>query len=73
MNWIFENFQNYDANNSGAFERGKVRALLTDLNEGIKVTWSEADWVIEAADIDGSGALEQDELRAAINWWYLLR
>ena len=73
VNEIFDNFQHYDANNSGALERGQVRALLTDLNEGIQVTWSEVDWVIEAADIDGSGALEQGELRAAINWWYQLR
>lgn len=64
-------FVKFDENKSGVLERNQVKELLKELNDGIPVSWQETDWVIEAADFDGRGALNQRELRAAIAWWYL--
>jgi Ca2+-binding EF-hand superfamily protein len=50
-------------------QRGQVHDLLTELNEGIKVSWEETDWAIETADVDGNGELDREELRAAVSWW----
>ena len=56
----------------GTLQRGQVHDLLTELNEGIKVSWDETDWAIETADVDGNGELDREELRAAVSWWYCL-
>jgi Ca2+-binding EF-hand superfamily protein len=68
---IDDHFRRFDSNNSGVLERNQVRKLLTELNEGIPVSWQETDWAIEAADIDGSETLSRTELCAAIAWWYI--
>jgi hypothetical protein len=52
-------------------QRGQVHDLLTELNEGIKVSWEETDWAIETSDVDGNGELDREELRAAVSWWYI--
>jgi hypothetical protein len=56
----------------GTLQRGQVHDFLTELNEGIKVSWDETDWAIETADVDGNGELDREELRAAVSWWYCL-
>jgi hypothetical protein len=60
----------YDANNNGRLNRLRVKAILTRLNDDIPVTNAEADWVMEATDVDGSGDLTRSELRASVALWY---
>eukprot|EP01043_Picozoa_sp_COSAG02_P025684 COSAG02_NODE_1451_length_12556_cov_3.624258_13_plen_359_part_01 len=68
---IDEYFRRFDTNNSGVLERNQVRNFLTEMNEGIPVSWQETDWTIEAADMDGSETLARTELLAALAWWYV--
>ena len=68
---IFDHWKTYDDTNNGSLQRREVKAVLTDLNDGIPVSWAETDWTISSADVDGSGSLSDKELRAALQWWYL--
>lgn len=64
-------FDEFDTNHNGLLDKSDVRRLLTTLNDGIQVSWAETEWAIESADVDGSGSLSREELRAAVAWWYL--
>ena len=61
----------YDDSKTGADQRRQVHGILTELNDGIPVTWAETDWVLESSDIDGNGTVSRDEMRASIGWWFL--
>jgi hypothetical protein len=64
-------FDDFDRNHDGVLDKSDVRALLTSLNDGIAVSWAETEWAIDSADVDGSGSLSREELRAAVAWWFL--
>jgi Ca2+-binding EF-hand superfamily protein len=63
-------FDDYDSNHNGRLNRLGVKKILTLLNDDIPVTNAEADWVMEATDVDGSGELTRAELRASVALWY---
>jgi len=68
--FIDSRFEVYDSNRSGALERPQLEALLTDLNGGEAPAQSSVEWVIQRADEAKTGAIERDELRAAVALWY---
>eukprot|EP01043_Picozoa_sp_COSAG02_P073067 COSAG02_NODE_14045_length_1318_cov_1.097621_1_plen_439_part_11 len=68
---IDRSFDALDTDHSGKLSREQVRGMLHQLNEGLPVTWTEVDWLIESADVDGDGSLDRTELRAAVAHWYL--
>jgi Ca2+-binding EF-hand superfamily protein len=70
---IESNFAKYDTNNSGKLEIGQLKALLTDLNEGIPPKDDEVEAIMEEADgIAGqkTGGINKTELTGAISLWY---
>ena len=70
MDLINARYEHYDNNQSGKLEKGQLKVLLQDLNEGIPPTKAEVEWVLAAADKSESGGVDHDELRAAIAIWY---
>ena len=56
---------------TGTLSRDEVRALLIDLNGGLKVSWREVDWTIDSADVDHDGVFSRKELRAAVAALYM--
>jgi len=66
MDLINARYEHYDNNQSGMLEKGQLKVLLQDLNEGIPPTKAEVEWVLAAADKSESGGVDHDELRAAI-------
>ena len=68
---IDAHFDRYDKDGNGVLQRDEVKHLLDDLNEGIPVSSAEVSWAIHSADMDNSGTLNREELRAAVSWWYL--
>jgi Ca2+-binding EF-hand superfamily protein len=66
MGTIENLFHKYGANDSGRLDESQVHCLLTDLNDGDQVTIAETQWVMQAADVNGSGMLSRDELRASV-------
>lgn len=70
---IEANFAKYDTNNSGKLELGQLKALLTDLNEGIAPKDEEVEDIMEEADGHAgskTGGINKTELTFAISLWY---
>eukprot|EP00286_Rhodomonas_abbreviata_P012464 CAMPEP_0181316290 /NCGR_PEP_ID=MMETSP1101-20121128/15816_1 /TAXON_ID=46948 /ORGANISM="Rhodomonas abbreviata, Strain Caron Lab Isolate" /LENGTH=211 /DNA_ID=CAMNT_0023423527 /DNA_START=217 /DNA_END=852 /DNA_ORIENTATION=- len=66
-------FAKYDVNKSGKLERNQLKALLTDLDEGLAPTDEEVDMVMKTADGatgDPTGGINKTELMLAISLWY---
>ena len=61
----------YEESNTGPEQRRQVHSILTELNDGIPLTWAETDWILESSDIDGNGTISRDEMRASVGWWFL--
>lgn len=61
----------YDESLTGPEQRRQVHDVLTELNDGIPVTWVETDWILESSDIDGNGTISRDEMKASVGWWFL--
>eukprot|EP00287_Rhodomonas_sp_CCMP768_P007945 CAMPEP_0196736282 /NCGR_PEP_ID=MMETSP1091-20130531/14401_1 /TAXON_ID=302021 /ORGANISM="Rhodomonas sp., Strain CCMP768" /LENGTH=214 /DNA_ID=CAMNT_0042079993 /DNA_START=98 /DNA_END=742 /DNA_ORIENTATION=+ len=72
---VEEKFDKYDANKSGKLERNQLKALLTDLDEGLAPSDDEVDWVMKTADgavegVDPTGGINKTELMLAVSLWY---
>ena len=50
-------------------DRNRVASLLTELDGGLAPSAREVDWVMQTADLDGSGTLDHAELRRAVALW----
>uniref|UniRef100_A0A7S0R6X3 EF-hand domain-containing protein n=1 Tax=Pyramimonas obovata TaxID=1411642 RepID=A0A7S0R6X3_9CHLO len=70
---INELFSQYDTNKSGVLEPDQLKALLTDLNDGVAPSPEELHWVISTTDKrDGvlEGTINKAEVMFAISLWY---
>eukprot|EP01051_Picozoa_sp_SAG22_P008698 SAG22_NODE_681_length_7933_cov_27.729257_5_plen_240_part_00 len=70
-------FDRFDTSRTGTLSQVELRALLTELNEGIPVSPAETSWVLESVDPSelkqaaaGKSELQRDELRSAVATWY---
>lgn len=63
-------FSKYDKDKSGILSREEMRSLLTELNDGIRVTDQELSSVQRAASKFKPGSIVAPELKEAINFWY---
>lgn len=63
--------QQYDDATTGSAQWQQVNRILTELNDGIPVTSTETDWILESSDIDGNGTISREELRGSLGWWFL--
>lgn len=62
----------YDTSQSGRLEVSELKALLTDLNNGIEPDQSEVDMVLHAVDRrdgDVNDAIDVNELNETLNVW----
>eukprot|EP00293_Proteomonas_sulcata_P015937 CAMPEP_0184297530 /NCGR_PEP_ID=MMETSP1049-20130417/8424_1 /TAXON_ID=77928 /ORGANISM="Proteomonas sulcata, Strain CCMP704" /LENGTH=207 /DNA_ID=CAMNT_0026607301 /DNA_START=55 /DNA_END=678 /DNA_ORIENTATION=+ len=66
-------FLKYDTNHSGKLEPPQLKALLTDLNEGVEPEEDEVKMVMSMCDgqvATPTGGINKTELKGAITLWY---
>lgn len=66
-------FKRYDTNRSGKLEHDQLKALLTELNDGIHPTEEEIHLIMSKADgqvVEATGGINPTELMFAISTWY---
>lgn len=63
-------FKKYAKKGEELLDREEVRALLTDLNDGIKIDDTELDWVLHNTAKFRHDCLAKPELERAISFWY---
>eukprot|EP00746_Dinoflagellata_sp_MGD_P034029 gnl/MRDRNA2_/MRDRNA2_181228_c0_seq1.p1 gnl/MRDRNA2_/MRDRNA2_181228_c0~~gnl/MRDRNA2_/MRDRNA2_181228_c0_seq1.p1 ORF type:complete len:338 (-),score=59.15 gnl/MRDRNA2_/MRDRNA2_181228_c0_seq1:282-1295(-) len=67
---VKEKFEKYDTEGLGILTRENMRNVLTDLNDGIRVSDEEVQAVMKAASNFRSGFVAVPEFQGAINLWY---
>lgn len=67
---VRDSLKKYDKNEDGVLRKEELRALLTDLNDGITVSDEEIQWVFSNTGKFRKGEINTTELEMAINYWY---
>jgi len=70
--YIHELFVKYDVDHSNSLPKDELSNLLTELNEDIIPNEEDIDFIMKQCDISGDGAIQKDEIKAAIMGWYCL-
>jgi hypothetical protein len=70
--FIHELFVKYDTDCSGNLPKDQLANLLTELTEGIIPSDEDLNFIIKQCDVSGDGAIEEDQIKAAIMSWYCL-
>lgn len=60
----------YDENRSGRLERGQLRELMTDLNDGKPATEADVDYVLSKADLLQTDGIDRPEVLYATSLWF---
>lgn len=63
-------FEKYDKDHSGILSREEVRHMLTDLNDGIRVSDQELSLVLRNSSKFRTGSIVVPEFQEAVNFWY---
>jgi len=69
---IMQMMAQYDKSNDGTLDKTELGDLLQDVNEGVRPSDEEIQWVLQVADRqDGNatGSLSLSEVQVAINTW----
>ena len=69
---IHELFDKHDADASGCLPREELSPLLSEINDGVQPTDKDIDYILAKCDLDGNGRIERDQVKAAIECWYVL-
>ena len=69
---IHDLFDKHDLDKSGCLPRDELSPLLAELNDGVKPTEKDIDYILQKCDLDGNGRIERDQVKAAIECWYVL-
>mmetsp|Transcript_2318 Transcript_2318/g.5185 ORF Transcript_2318/g.5185 Transcript_2318/m.5185 type:complete len:215 (-) Transcript_2318:73-717(-) len=63
-------FATYDRSKTGKLDKSELKAYLTCLNSDQPVSDDEVAWVLEMADVNGSGDLNKPETMMATLEWF---
>ena len=70
--FIDDAFAKFDTDASGGLEPAQLSAFLSSLDAQLKIDEGDVEFVLQQADVSGSGSIEKDELLPAVGVWLAL-
>lgn len=70
--FIDDAFAKFDTNASGSLEPAQLASFLGSLDASVKIDEGDVDFVLQQADVSGSGSIARDELLPAVGVWLAL-
>lgn len=70
QDWFVKTLEKHDKSGDGSLQKDEMACFLTELNDGVQVTESEVEWVMEEADYVKDGSIDKFEMLVAVAGWY---
>jgi len=70
QDWFVKTLEKHDKSGDGSLQKDEMACFLTELNDGIQVTDTEVEWVMEEADYVKDGSIDKFEMLVAVAGWY---